>query len=197
MRRRAERVARPIREHVEQLARDNRRLSDQALNDGLTGVANRRHFNQQLDEVARQRDHTPMPVSMLLIDVDEFKRYNDHFGHMAGDDCLRAVAYAMQSAVSAPHMLARYGGEEFVVLMTGADADAALLMAQQLRERISEMKRPHVPSAQHTLVTVSIGIATQSADATGGISDLIARADDAMYHAKRAGRDRIEISAVV
>ena len=197
LRLRAERVARPIREHVEQLARDNRRLSDQALNDGLTGVANRRHFNQRLDEVSRQRERIPMSVSMLLIDVDEFKRYNDHFGHTAGDDCLRAVAYAMQAAVSAPHMLARYGGEEFVVLMAGADADAALLMAQQLRERISQLKRAHVPSAQHALVTVSIGIATQSAGATADIGDLIARADRAMYRAKHGGRDRIEVSATV
>jgi len=196
LRRRAERVAGPIREHADQLARDNQRLSDQALRDGLTGVANRRQFNDRLEAVARQRERTPLPVSLLLIDVDEFKRYNDHFGHVVGDDCLRAVAHTMQSAVSEPDLFARYGGEEFVVLMRGADAAAALAMAQQLRQRIAELNRPHVPSAQHALITVSIGIATQAADAVGDISDLISSADDAMYRAKRAGRDRIEVSAL-
>jgi len=194
LRRRAERDTRPMREHADQLARDNQRLSDQALRDGLTGVANRRHFNDRLEEVARQRERVPLAVSLLIIDVDEFKRYNDHFGHVAGDDCLRAVASAMQAAVAAPHLFARYGGEEFVVLMSGADAGVAFALAQQLRQRIAELNHPHVPSAQHGLITVSIGIATQAAAAVN-MSDLIGRADDAMYRANHGGRDRIEVSA--
>jgi len=194
LRRRAERDTRPMREHADQLARDNQRLSDQALRDGLTGVANRRHFNDRLEEVARQRERVPLAVSLLMIDVDEFKRYNDHFGHVAGDDCLRAVASAMQAAVAAPHLFARYGGEEFVVLMSGADAGVAFALAQQLRQRIAELNHPHVPSAQHGLITVSIGIATQAAAAVN-MSDLIAHADDAMYRANHGGRDRIEVSA--
>jgi len=195
MRRRAERVARPIREHADQLARDNQRLSAQALRDGLTGVANRRQFNEALEAAARLRERSPVPVSVLLIDVDEFKRYNDHFGHVAGDNCLRAIAHAMQSVAVARQLLARYGGEEFVVLMANADADAAFALAQQLRQCIFELQLAHAPNAKNRLVTVSIGIATQKAGSAADTTQLVAHADAAMYRAKRDGRDRIEVSA--
>lgn len=110
------------------MARDNQRLHDQALRDGLTDVANRRQFNQQSEEVERQRERAPLTLSLLLIDVDEFKRYNDHFGHVAGDACLRAVAHAMQTVIAAAHLLARYSGEEFFILMSGVDANTALAL---------------------------------------------------------------------
>jgi len=193
LRRRAERDARPIREHANQLARDNQRLSDQALRDELTGLANRRHFNDLLDELLRRREGV---VSLLLIDVDEFKRFNDYFGHVAGDDCLRAVAKAMQSAVPEPHLLARYGGEEFVVLMSGVDTRAALELAQCLRLRVNELNYPHVPGAQHARVSVSIGIASQAASSSANKSSLIASADEAMYRAKRGGRDRVVVAEI-
>ncbi|MEO8276352.1 MAG: diguanylate cyclase [Thermoanaerobaculia bacterium] len=192
LRRRAEREARPILARADQLERDNEVLSDQARRDGLTGVANRRHFDLQLTEVASRRALSPTPVSLLLIDIDEFKRFNDHFGHIAGDDCLRAVAGAMQGAVTEPFLLARYGGEEFAVLMPGADAGQAHALARQLSQSIAGLELPQAPGAQHLQVTLSIGIATQRAGHVGRLSDLIASADSAMYRAKRDGRDRIE-----
>ncbi|MEO8196647.1 MAG: diguanylate cyclase [Thermoanaerobaculia bacterium] len=192
LRRRHEREARPILERADRLALDNQLLTDQAQRDGLTGVANRRHFDHLLAETASQRGRSPIPVSLLLIDVDEFKRFNDHFGHIAGDDCLRAVAKAMQQEVPEPHHLARYGGEEFAVLMSGADAGQAQALAQHLRHCIADLKQPQAPGAQHAYVTLSIGIASQQAGHVGRLSDLVASADSAMYRAKRSGRDRIE-----
>ncbi len=193
-RRRSERDARPIREHAAQLARDNERLTDQAMRDGLTGVANRRHFNAMLDRVVADRADPPAPVSLLLIDVDQFKRFNDHYGHVAGDDCLRAVASSMQSAVTEPHVLARYGGEEFAVLMTASDEAAAHALATHIRQRVADLKYPHIPGAQHPYVSVSIGIASARAGDRDAVAELVARADSAMYRAKASGRNRIELS---
>ena len=195
LRRRAEREARPMRERADQLARDNQLLSDQARRDSLTGVANRRQFDDLLAETALQRNQVPQPVSLLMIDVDEFKRFNDHLGHIAGDECLRAVATAMQQAVPATYALARYGGEEFAVLMPGGDGAQAMALAQRLRERVRALEYPHVPGALSTHVTVSIGVATQLPGHAGRLSDLVASADRAMYLAKRHGRDRIEVAA--
>jgi diguanylate cyclase (GGDEF)-like protein len=170
----------------------NDELSRLAALDGLTGLANRRSFDATLAaELARtERDGTP--ISLLIADVDRFKRYNDTYGHPAGDECLRLVAQCLrQSARRAGDTVARYGGEEFAAILAGTDEDAAYRAAEKFRVALRELAIPH-GGAEAGIVTVSIGISGYAAgDRRRYAAELIARADEALYDAKAAGRDRV------
>jgi diguanylate cyclase (GGDEF)-like protein len=168
----------------------NERLSTMAAVDGLTGIANRRHFDETLEmewqRAARQRT----PLGLLMIDVDYFKRYNDALGHPAGDACLKAIAAATGASMRrAGDLAARYGGEEFVVLLPGADADGGLAVARHLRDRVHALAIPH-PNGVADRVTVSIGVASLVPTAAKAPEVLLAAADGALYAAKEGGRDR-------
>ena len=167
-------------------------LKSLAMTDGLTGLINRREFDVALHKALRQGDRSGSPVSVLLIDVDHFKSYNDIYGHLAGDDCLRALSRCFRQVARRPEdVIARYGGEEFVFILPDADAVGAEIVAEALRERLKDMALPHSGNEKGR-VTVSIGIATCDAgDDRRSETELLRRADEALYAAKHAGRDRI------
>ncbi|WP_421759030.1 diguanylate cyclase [Devosia sp.] len=162
-----------------------------ATTDSLTGLLNRRGFDEALDvELARSaRDHTP--ISLLLVDVDRFKAYNDLYGHPAGDECLRRLSACIRAVVRRPgDDIARYGGEEFVIILPNTGEDGAFTVAEQLRTSLRDLAIPHGASEKQ-VVTVSIGLASYTGHETRRrSSELIVRADEALYTAKEAGRDR-------
>lgn len=159
------------------------RLSVAALTDGLTGVANRRSFDEVLTREVLAAVREDMPLSLLLLDLDFFKALNDVHGHQMGDDVLRAVGLALRNACRPGDLAARYGGEEFVVVLPGVATSGAVVIAERLRAAIADLDSP-VP------VTVSVGVATLPGDATTSDA-LIVAADRALYSAKRQGRDRV------
>jgi len=173
-----------LRLEREDLRRLNQELAELSYTDDLTGLKNRRHFHDALAAALGDPQHPGLPLSLILIDVDHFKSYNDAYGHPAGDQVLREVATVLREQTRADDTTARYGGEEFVILMPGTDAATARLVAQRLLNVIAEISWPFRP------VTLSFGIVTampDSADAGQIISD----ADQALYQSKRQGRNRI------
>lgn len=173
-----------------------KRLSDElranARIDGLTGVANRRHFDEIMAKEWRRAEREGTPLSLLMFDVDHFKRYNDRYGHPAGDGCLRAIAAVMRDLVSRPgDLVARYGGEEFAMLLPNTEQDGADLLARRLVERVRALAIPHESSLTDTCVTISVGVATRAGlepNMPEGTARLIECADGALYAAKHAGR---------
>lgn len=159
--------------------------------DGLTGVANRRRFDECLDTEWRHCRRTASSLSLLMIDIDHFKLYNDHYGHQSGDVCLKTVAQTLKSHFSRPHdLVARYGGEEFVCLLPGCEPEGALLKAQQLCQAIAHLHIPHATSPTAPNVTISIGVASFKPTADDTPDMLIAQADALLYKAKHSGRNQ-------
>lgn len=159
--------------------------------DDLTGIYNHRFFIQQLTlEVERQKRYSS-PLSLLMIDIDYFKHYNDHNGHLAGDEALKAIALLIQHGVRQSDIVARYGGEEFAAILVNATRGKAMEIAERVRRIIAETPFPNEKEQPNGDVTVSIGVATFSSP-IATLTDLIREADNALYRAKRAGRNRIE-----
>ncbi|EKP0301529.1 membrane-associated sensor domain-containing protein [Aeromonas veronii] len=166
-----------------------RKLDQLAKQDPLTGVANRRHFNIELDRALAHSQESGAPLSLILIDVDYFKRFNDHYGHQVGDMCLKEVAQALNRAVRTPSdLVARYGGEEFVLLLPNTDRQAADSVAQRLQDGLASLQLEHLASDVAPWVTVSQGIASNVSGE--GASQLLERADQALYRAKESGRNQ-------
>ena len=181
-----------LREANEALRVANHKLEVYAQTDGLLGIANRRYFDARLIDEWRRALRERQALGALMIDVDDFKAYNDHYGHLAGDDCLKAIAQAIAGRLQRPvDLLARYGGEEFVVLLPNTGRDGALTVAQDLCAAVRALDLPHACSRVAPRVTVSIGAAARLPDKFGDPSGLIAEADDALYRAKQHGRDRV------
>jgi diguanylate cyclase (GGDEF)-like protein len=171
-------------------------LRDMAYLDGLTGIANRRAFEERLRTEWRRAQRDGTPLAAILLDVDHFKRYNDRHGHQEGDACLRAVAEALIRVTSRGHdLVARYGGEEFVCLLPGCDMPAAVRRAECLRVAVEDLEIPHLDSPVDNHVTVSIGAAALMADDGERPERLLEMADEQLYRAKRAGRNRVEPGA--
>jgi len=174
---------------IVQLQRELELLS---YRDSLTGVANRRMFDTAYPVEwvkARESGH---PLSLVIIDIDYFKQYNDHYGHVQGDECLRRVARAIDAAASHPGQLcARFGGEEFVVLLPGTDREAARSAAERCRKLLMAEEIPHARSGVGRLVTVSMGIGTIIPGAQDDPKVFLDRIDRRLYQAKSAGRDRL------
>lgn len=177
------------------LAIANAKLARVALTDGLTGIANRRRFDDSLSEMWRAAMENGDNLGVVLIDVDHFKRYNDHYGHPAGDACLRAVAEALAAEIRRDHdLVARYGGEEFVVLLRGNDTPR---VARRLVACIERLGLPHAHRADDLqVVTVSAGCAIATSQRKMSAADLVTAADMSLYDAKQAGRNRAVVYGV-
>jgi len=181
-----------VRTHIS-LKRQADLLRSMAFNDGLTGVANRRWFDERLQVEWLRCRRNKLPMSLILLDIDNFKSFNDRYGHQAGDDCLRAVATAMAARLGRPaDLLARYGGEEFVCLLPETPMDGARAKADDLGRAIVELGIAHADSSTAAVVTISRGVATAQPAVDGSPSELLQRADEKLYAAKRAGRNRTE-----
>ena len=164
--------------------------------DGLTGVANRRHFDERLAGTWKMAARTACPVSVIMLDIDRFKEYNDSLGHQAGDDCLRRIAGALAAGLLRDQdLVARYGGEEFVILLYDADADAAVRVARRIIDGVDALKLHHPESDVSPYITVSLGCATARTGELENPYILVNRADQALYDAKRAGRNQLKVFA--
>lgn len=160
--------------------------------DGLTGVRNRRYFDEQLASEWGRAARNRSELSVVLVDVDFFKRYNDHYGHQAGDDCLRRVAAGLGVALKRPaDMLTRYGGEEFAVLLPETPLEGARLVARHLGEQVAALGIAHAASDAAPHVSVSLGVCTKPGAFVGGADDLTRGADAQLYLAKSRGRNQL------
>lgn len=169
-------------------------LAQLSLRDALTGVANRRRFDELLEREWGRSQRQRTPLALLFIDVDNFKAYNDHYGHQAGDDCLRAVAFVLVDAGRRQaDLVARYGGEEFVLLLPDTDEAGAAEAAERIRGFLAQAGLPHEAVARGR-VTASIGVAVCVPDASASPATLLAAADQALYQAKAGGRDRVVVA---
>ena len=173
-------------QHEAQLA-----LKTLASADGLTGLANRRAFDIRLDEECRRAQRNAGAVSLLMIDIDNFKAFNDTFGHQGGDDCLKQIARVIGGELLRPgDLAARYGGEEFAVIMPATPSHGAVIVAERLRYAVEALAIHH-PSSPPGIVTLSIGTAAASTADAASPAALVASADAALYRAKRDGRNRV------
>lgn len=175
-----------------ELAEASRRLELLASTDGLTGLANRRALDKQLENEFARAMRSQTDLSFLLIDVDSFKSFNDNYGHQAGDDCLRRLAAALQNSLRRPgDLTARYGGEELAAILPATSSSGAIERAEVVRRAVRELAIPHSGSS-HGVVTISVGVATMKAGAElMDVAGLIKAADEALYAAKSDGRDKV------
>jgi diguanylate cyclase (GGDEF)-like protein len=179
-----------VRTHVA-LKRQADLLRSLAFNDGLTGVANRRWFDERLQLEWLRCRRNRQPLALILIDLDHFKAYNDHYGHQAGDDCLRAVAQAMRARLGRPgDLLARYGGEEFVCLLPETPLEGARRKADDLGQVVEALQIAHACATTASHVTISRGVAATVPSVDQSPAELVQRADEMLYAAKRSGRNR-------
>lgn len=182
----------------QQLQRANARLESLATTDGLTGLLNRRALDHTLADLHRRHYRTRRPVTLLLIDVDHFKRYNDELGHQAGDQCLRDLARAFADITRRPDDYAgRFGGEEFALVLGDTDAEGGQQCAQRVCDAVRALRLPHPDSGVGPIVTVSIGVATLVPHRKSCVAQLVEAADTALYQAKGAGRDRACVSPLL
>jgi diguanylate cyclase (GGDEF)-like protein len=171
-------------------ARDT--LERLAETDGLTGLANRRAFDRVLEIEFRRLHRSGAPLSLILLDVDHFKLFNDQYGHVAGDDCLRSIAGIIGSAITrAADVAARYGGEEFGVVLPETPHDGAVLVAERIRRAIVDACIPHETSPVASVVTASLGVATVACAGLSAPPEVVAIADEQLYRAKSTGRNQI------
>lgn len=167
-------------------------LLDKVHYDGLTGIYNRRFMEENLQWIIKTLSRTPNgTLSLLMMDIDFFKKYNDTYGHSAGDDCLRAVAEAISGSIMrTDDFAARYGGEEFVVVLPNTEESGVRFMANKLLENVRMLNIPHEKSDAASFVTISVGATTGKVEFTHSGVDYIKRADEALYVSKQSGRNR-------
>jgi two-component system, chemotaxis family, response regulator WspR len=178
-----------------ELAHSNRELKRLSSMDGLTGLANRRQFDETLEQEWQRAVRTELPLSLLFADIDYFKRYNDSYGHQAGDDCLKQVAASLQKTVHRPaDLVSRYGGEEFVMILPDTTSEGALAVAEKMLKNIDNLKIPHKNSDAADHVTLSIGVATLCPQEGSNTDELVEAADKMLYKAKENGRNCIEVA---
>lgn len=163
----------------------------QALLDGLTGIPNRRSFDEQLQREWSRMQRNRSELSLILLDIDHFKLFNDTYGHLEGDECLRRVVAALLSSLRGSDFAARYGGEEFVCILPETDRGGATTTAERIRRAVELLKIPHTSSLTSPWVTVSLGCATQNAEQSDTPDQLVALADQMLYQAKTQGRNLV------
>ncbi|RYE97318.1 MAG: GGDEF domain-containing protein, partial [Oxalobacteraceae bacterium] len=178
----------------DELTKANERLAQLASYDGLTGLANRRAFDETLERDFAESCRSGQPLSLVMIDVDHFKQYNDLHGHPQGDWCLQQVARAIESAARRPlDLVARYGGEEMVMVLPNTDAAGALIVAEMARATVEALQIPHSTQPSRD-VSISVGVASRTFEnAVQNMQALVQRADEALYQAKTAGRNQVVV----
>lgn len=178
-----------------ELATRSEMLRRQANHDGLTGIINRRHFDESLQAEWRRSQREGLPLALLMIDIDHFKLFNDRYGHQAGDACLKSVAAALRQRLGRPYdVVARYGGEEFVCMLPNCDLSGAETIAEELRAAVEALCIAHECSPTAAAVTISIGAAAAIPSTASGPEVLLADADAALYVAKHNGRNQVRLA---
>lgn len=163
--------------------------------DGLTGIANRRKFNDYLDLTWSFAVRESIPISMILMDIDNFKLFNDNYGHQDGDACLIQIAQALSETIMRKaDFIARYGGEEFVCILPNTESSNAVLIAEKFRQSVISLQIPHAYSTAENCVTISLGVATIVPEKNASCSLLIKAADEALYKSKESGRNKVSTS---
>jgi len=185
---------------IEYTARENylarQLLGELALFDGLTGLLNRRAFSLDLEKLYRQAKRDKVELGIAMVDVDHFKEFNDSFGHVQGDQCLREIAEALRESIKRPlDKAGRYGGEEFILVWYDCSAPSAKQLGEIARAAVEELAIPHGPDASQRLVTISVGVATARAEDLTDSEQLIWEADQALYKAKSSGRNRVVLAS--
>lgn len=176
------------------LEKKNKELEQMVFIDGLTGIANRRYFNDISKQEWGRAIRDSQPFALIMIDIDYFKLYNDYYGHQDGDDCLRNVAQALDSALErSGDFVSRYGGEEFVAVLPNTNIEGAFVVAESICKKVADINIPHEKSEVGDRVTVSIGVGSVFPDRNSDCTELIAMVDEALYKAKREGRNRIVV----
>lgn len=177
------------------LAELNLQLLKLANVDGLTGISNRRYFDQRLGEEWYRALRNRNPLTLIMFDIDFFKKYNDKFGHLEGDECLKQVVRCTEKIINRPaDTLARYGGEEFIVLLPETDSNGAQKIAEKIRTEIEKLHLPNPDSTVIPFVTISAGVITTVPEAQSNQNACLHLVDEALYRAKEAGRNRISIA---
>ena len=178
-----------------QLKQSNEELQKLTCLDSLTGIANRRRFDDFIQKECQRSAREGAPLALLLIDIDYFKLYNDNYGHLGGDGCLRKVADALRKAVQRPaDLVARFGGEEFAIILPNTNIEGAVKIAEYLHSVVNDLDIPHNFSDVSDIITISTGIACKVANMNHSPGDLIEMADRALYEAKKSGRNQARLS---
>lgn len=184
---------RALKESQEKLEAANRKLKKLSSLDGLTGIPNRRHFDESLHKEWNRAMRAGTPLSLIMLDIDFFKLYNDHYGHQGGDDCLKRVATILAGlARRGTDIVARYGGEEFAVILPDTDQAGAEQIAESLRVAVQDSRIPHKMSKVSEYVSISVGVGTGTPTRDTSPELLIETADQALYRAKEDGRNRVK-----
>jgi diguanylate cyclase (GGDEF)-like protein/hemerythrin-like metal-binding protein/PAS domain S-box-containing protein len=186
-----------IQKMIHQLEIERDYAQNNALIDNLTLLMNRGFFDEALSSEFYRLKRSGEPLSLIMMDIDHFKKYNDHYGHLAGDDCLRKVAAAIRSVVGRkPDVVARYGGEEFVVILPETGLQGANNMAELIRRSVVDLAIPHAASERYGIVTISLGLVSIQTVGLPSPEKVIQLADDALYLAKKQGRNRVEVAEI-
>ena len=192
LRRRSAQLKAQVKERTRQLEDANRTLERLASTDPLTGLTNRRRFQVALGREWRRSVRSSSPISIVVLDIDRFKAYNDTYGHQQGDHCLRGVAEALRDVVRrAGDLVSRYGGEEFAALLPDVDRRHALAMAERFRSAVERLELEHEASDITSHVTISAGVATLVPSNESSPDALVHLADEALYRAKSSGRNQV------
>ena len=185
-------------EVTRQLQAANERLQNLSFLDGLTGIPNRRHFDLELLQESRRAKREKTPFSLIILDIDYFKAFNDTYGHLKGDDCLKTVASTLKKTLKRPgDFPARYGGEEFAVVLPNTDDVGAAIIAEELRASIERAGIAHINSLCADYVTVSLGVVTRFSEQAETPDNLILAADRALYRSKHEGRNRVNVERLM
>jgi diguanylate cyclase (GGDEF)-like protein len=169
-------------------------IKKQSVVDDLTGIYNRRFFSGQILTLFNSSKREKYPLSIIMGDIDDFKAYNDTYGHLRGDECLRQIAQIIEKTLKRPgDFCCRYGGEEFVIVLPYTTHDGARFIAEEIRKNVSSLQIPHGKASSPGVVTISLGVAETDATKADSYEEMIKQADAALYSAKEKGRNRIEV----
>lgn len=186
-----------LQESQDRLAAANYTLQRLSSLDGLTGIANRRRFDEILKQEWQRAKRNGTSLGLIMLDIDFFKLYNDHYGHQGGDDCLKKVARVLENSLKrANDMVARYGGEEFAAILPETDESGAVMIAETMRTTLQDQQIPHLKSKVSDYVSISIGVATIIPPRDAEPESLILLADQALYKAKEDGRNRVKYATI-